>query len=110
MSQSDLDSIAKKLKRVSLIILVKGGKPPTPAYVIDLQRRWKLFSERQDVTRLENQTVMGQNCVVLKHMKSGLFVSFTDSTGESFTGYQLTEKQSIIHDKTGIIGKDYLKN
>ena len=31
-------------------------------------------------------------------MKSGLFVSFNASTGESFTGYQLAEKQSIMHE------------
>jgi hypothetical protein len=61
------------------------------------------------VTRLDNQTVMGRNCVVIKHIESGRFISFETSTGESFTGYQLTEKQSIMHDKTGIIGKDYSK-
>ena len=63
----------------------------------------KLFAEHKNVTRLENQSVMG----VLKHMKSGRFISFKTSTGESFTGFQLTEKQSIMHDKTGIIGKTY---
>jgi len=52
---------------------------------------------------------MGRNCVVLKHIKSGLFISFETSTEESFTGYKLIKKQSIRHDKTSIIEKDYSK-
>lgn len=74
MSQSDLDNIAKKG-------LINHIRDPTVKYVQNLQLRWKMFAEH----RYEDQTVMG----VLKHMKSGLFLSFNAFTGESYTGYKL---------------------
>lgn len=91
MSQSDLDSIAKKglINHIS-----QGGKASTVEYVQNLQLRWKMFAEHKNVTRYEDQTVMGQNCAVLKHMKSGLFVSFNAFIGESYTGYKLDPFQS----------------
>jgi hypothetical protein len=69
------------------------GTVPNAKYIKDLQMRWKLFAEHRKMTRLDNQTVMGRNCVVIKHIESGRFVSFETSTRESFTGYQLTERQ-----------------
>lgn len=42
-----------------------------------------------------------------KHYKSGRFVHFVVETVDSYNGYQLTERQSENHDKTGTIGKNY---
>jgi hypothetical protein len=78
MSQSDLDSIAKN----GLINHInQGGKAPTAKYIKELQMRWKLFTKYKKVTRLDNQTVLGRNCVVIKHIESGRFISFETSTG-----------------------------
>ena len=104
LNQSDLDSIAEK----GLINHIRdGGTPLNTQYIQDFQKRWKIFAEDKTVTRLENQIVMGQECVVLKHKESRLFVSFNASTGESYTGYKLTPSQSRRHDQTGVIGKNY---
>lgn len=67
MTQANLDSIAKK----GLINHInQEGKVLTTKYIKDLQMRWKLFAEHKNMTRLENQTVIGRNCVVFKHIKS----------------------------------------
>lgn len=50
---------------------------------------------------------MGEQCHVVKHDRTGIFLSFKAVSGESFTGYQLNEVQSLNHDKNGIIGNDY---
>ena len=83
ISQSDLDNIAMK----SLINRInQGWMAPTPEYVKSLQMKWKLFAKHKNVTRFDNRIVMGRNCIVLKHIKSGLFISFETLTGQSFRG------------------------
>ena len=106
VTQADLDSIAEN----GLINHInKGGTPPNAKFVQDFQKCWKKVAEHKDTTQYLNQTVMGRNSIVLKHSKTGLFVAFDSTTGESFTSYCLTEKQSIRHDLTGTIGKIYPK-
>jgi hypothetical protein len=107
MTQEDLDSIARN----GLITHInQGGTPPNANYVKALQKRWKAFAEDKRVRDCGPQTVMGENCHVVKHDPTGIFLSFKEGSGESFTGYRLTERQSIRHDQTGIIGKTYSKN
>ena len=104
MTQADLDSIAQN----GLINHInQGGTRPSEEFVKDLQMVWKVFAEDKNSTCLNNQKVMGKKCTVLKNMKTGHFVAFDSRTGESFTAYRLTEKQSIRHDKTDTIGQDY---
>lgn len=50
---------------------------------------------------------MGKDCHVVKYDRTRIFLSFDSESGESFTGYQLTKRQSKNHDKNGIIGKNY---
>lgn len=104
MTQKDLDSIAKN----GLVNHIRdGGTPPSADYVQALQRRWKRFAEHRDVQKCGIQPVMGKPCDVVKHDRTGIFLSFEEYSGESFTGYKLTKKQSRNHDENGIIGKNY---
>lgn len=104
MTQADLDNIAEKglINHIS-----EGGTPPSAKYVIDLQWRWKLFAERQDVNKFGIQPVMGEQCHVVKHNRTGIFLAFKVDSGESFTGYKLTRVQSLNHNRTGVIGQNY---
>jgi hypothetical protein len=107
MTQADLDSIAE----IGLINHInQGGTPPNANYVKGLQKCWKAFAEHKKVRDCGIQTVMGEDCHVVKHDPTGTFLSFKADSGESFTGYCLTEKQSTRHDQTGIIGNTYSKN
>jgi RIO-like serine/threonine protein kinase len=74
-----------------------------------MQLRWKKFVEHPNVQDLGIQIVMGKPCRVFKHDKTDLFLSFHRDSRKSFTGYALSRQQSIKHDKTGIIGKNYNK-
>jgi|JI71714CRNA_FD_contig_121_198153_length_4545_multi_4_in_0_out_0_4 hypothetical protein len=104
MTQKDLDSIAKN----GLISHIRdGGTPPNDEYVKAFQQRWKRFAEHKDFRECGIQTVMGQDCHVLKHNRTRIFLAIKTDSGESFTGYQLTERQSVNHNNTGIIGKNY---
>lgn len=104
MTQKDLDNISEN----GLINHIRdGGRPPSDDYVQALQRRWKRFAEHRDVQKCGIQPVMGKPCHVVKHDRTGIFLSFEQYSGESFTGYKLTEKQSRNHDENGIIGKNY---
>ena len=100
MTQADLDS-----SELNGLInhINQGGRRPSENFVKDLQMVWKVFCE----DKKENQTVMGRNCTVFKNMRTRHFVAFDSKTGKSVTGYRLNEQQSKIHDKTGIIGKNY---
>jgi len=84
-----------------------GGTPPNAEYVKAFQQRWKRFAEHKDVRECGIQTVMGQDCHVLKHNRTRIFLAIKSDSGESFTGYQLTERQSMNHNNTGVIGKNY---
>ena len=107
MTYEDLNNIAK----IGLINHInQGGKPPTVEYIKTLQNHWKVFAEQKNVKKYPNQTVMGEKCFVIKDKNSGLFVSFKDSTGESFTGYKLTRNQSIRHENSGQIGRNYFSD
>ena len=104
MTQKDLDSIAKN----GLINHIRdGGTPPNDSYVKAFQQRWKRFAEHRDVRKCGIQTVMGEQCYVVKHDRTRIFLAFKADSGESFTGYQLTKKQSMNHNKDGIIGNNY---
>jgi hypothetical protein len=104
MTQADLDSIAKK----GLINHInQGGTRPSEEFVKDLQMVWKVFAEDKNSIPFKNQKVLGRNCTVFKNRKTGHFVAFDSQTGESFTAYRLTEQQSIRHERTNTIGKDY---
>lgn len=104
MTQSDLDSIALN----GLINHInQGGTAPNADYVKELQKRWKAFAEHKNVQDCGIQPVMGRDCHVRKHQRTRIFISFDSETGESFTGYQLTKRQSQNHNKIGIIGKNY---
>lgn len=104
MTQADLDSIARN----GLVNHInQGGTKPSEEFVKDLQMVWKVFAEDKNSICLNNQKVMGKNCTVFKNMKTGHFIAFDSQTGESFTAYRLTEKQSIRHDQTNTIGQDY---
>lgn len=51
----------------------------------------------------------GIDSTLFKNQKTGHFVAFDSKTGESVTGYQLSNIQSKDHDQTGTIGKNYNK-
>lgn len=104
MTQSDLDSIA-----VNGLInhINQGGTPPNADYVKALQKRWKAFAEHKNVRDCGIQPVMGKDCHVRKHHRTRIFLAFDSESGESFTGYQLTKRQSQNHNKYGRIGKNY---
>ena len=72
-----------------------------------LQKGWKAFAKHKKVRDCGIQTVMGEDCHVVKHDRTRIFISFKADSGESFTGYQLTKGQSLNHNKNGIIGNDY---
>ena len=100
MTQQDLNNIAEK----GLITHIReGGAPPNAQFVKALQTRWKAFAEHKNVHDCGIQPVMGQDCHVLKHNRTRLFVAIKTNSGESFTGYQLTKPQSVKHNNTGII-------
>lgn len=104
MSQADLDSIVKK----GLITHIRdGGTVPPADYVKALQKRWKAFAEHKNVRDCGIQTVMGEQCHVVKHDRTRIFLSFKADSGESFTAYQLKKQQYLNHNKDGIIGNDY---
>ena len=104
MTQKDLDSVAKN----GLINHIRdGGTPPNDKYVKALQQRWKAFAEHPAVEYRGIEAVMGEPCHVVKNDRTGIFLSFKANSGESFTGYQLTKKQSMNHNKDGIIGNNY---
>jgi hypothetical protein len=104
MTLSDLNSIAKN----GLINHIRdGGTAPTDAYVQALQKCWKAFTEHKSVRYCGIESVMGEDCHVVKHDRSRLFLSFKVDRGESFTGYKLEPHQSTNHDTYGIIGKNY---
>lgn len=106
MTQSDLKNIAAK----GLINHYReGGTMPSQKFIMDLQLRWKKFAEHPSVKNLGPQTVLGKSCIVYKHDKTSLFLSFHSDTQESFTGYRLSPKQVFLHNRTGIIGKNYNK-
>jgi hypothetical protein len=50
---------------------------------------------------------MGQDCHVLKHDRTRLFLEIKMDRWKSFTVYQLTKLQSVNHNNNGIIGKNY---
>lgn len=104
MTQSDLNSIAVN----SLINHInQGGTSPNADYVKALQKRWKAFAEHKNVQNCGIQPVIGKYCHVVKHDRTRIFLSFDSESGESFTGYKLTKRQSQNYDKNGIIGKNY---
>jgi hypothetical protein len=104
MTQKDLDSIANK----GLINHIRdGGTAPSADYVQALQRRWKRFAEHRDVRKCGIQPVMGKPCDVVKHDRTRIFLAFSEETGKSYTGYRLNTDQSLNHEKTGTIGKNY---
>lgn len=104
MTQADLDSIAEN----GLINHINQGRtPPNAKYVKSLQKRWKAFAEHKKVRDCGIQTFMGEDCHVIKHDPTGLFLAFDSESGESVSGYQLTKRQSQNHDQTGIIGNTY---
>ena len=67
----------------------------------------KVFAEHQNVRDCGIQPVMGEDCDVVKHDRTRLFLGFKSDSGESYTGYQLTKTQSQNHNKNGSIGKNY---
>ena len=99
-----LDSIAEN----GLINHIRdGGTPPNDGYVKAFQQRWKAFAEHPAVEYRGIETVMGEPCHVFKHNGKKVFLLFKANSGESFTGYQLTKKQSMNHDKNSTIGNNY---
>jgi len=106
LTQGDLNSIAKN----GIINHIRdGGTVPPADYVKALQKRWKAFAEHKNVRDCRIQTVMGEQCHIVKHDRTRIFLSFKADSGESFTGYQLKKQQSLDHNKDGIIGNDYKK-
>ena len=104
MTQEDLDSIAKN----GLINHIRdGGITPNDEYVKALQQRWKRFAEHKDVRKCGIQTVMGEQCYVVKHDRTRIFLAFKVDSRESYTGYRLNPDQSLNHDKNNTIGKNY---
>jgi hypothetical protein len=106
MSQDDLDNISKNGLRKHIR---DGGTPPNEEYVKAFQKGWKRFAEHRDVRNCGIQNVMDEQCYVVKHDRTRIFLAFSEETGESFTGYRLTEKQSLNHERTHTIGKNYKK-
>ena len=104
MSQGDLNNIAKK----GLINHIWDGETVLLAdYVKVLQKRWKKFAEHRNVRERGIETVMGEQCYVVKHDRTRIFLSFKVNSRKSYTGYRLNPDQSLDHDKNGIIGKNY---
>lgn len=68
-----------------------GKLKPNAQFVKALQTRWKAFAEYKNVGDCGIQSVMGQNCHVLKHDRRKLFLAIKTNSRESFTGYQLTK-------------------
>lgn len=81
--------------------------PPNADYVKLLQKRWKVFAKDNNVFECSIQLVMSQDCQVVKHNYRRIFIAFKADSGKSFTSYQLTIRQSLNHDKNGIIGQNY---
>ena len=52
---------------------------------------------------------MGKKCYVRLESETGLFVAFDAKSGESVTGYQLSENQLTVFQETDRIGNDYSK-
>jgi len=104
MTQTDLDSIS-----VNGLInhINQNGTLPNANYVKALQKRWKVFAEHKNVRKCGIQPVMAEDCHVVKHDRTRIFLPFKSDSEESFTGYQLTKNQFQNHDKNGIIGKNY---
>ena len=89
-----------------------GGTQPSTEFVKAFQISWKGFAEDRvvrdsGVRDCGVQTVMGQDCHVLKNDTTDVFLAIKVESGESFTGYQLSQLQSDFHDNNGIIGKNY---
>jgi hypothetical protein len=100
MSQADLDNIRDK----GLINHInQGGTVPKAEYIKSLQKRWKRFAEHKDVRDCGIQTVLGEECHVVKHDRTRFFLSFKADSGESYTGYQLTPRQSNPHNRMGLL-------
>lgn len=104
MTQKDLDSIAKN----GLIDHIRdGGIPPNNEYVAAFQQRWERFAEHRDAQKCGIATIMGEQCHVVKHDDTGIFLAFKVDSRESYTGYRLSLRQSSNHDKNNTIGKNY---
>ena len=126
--QTENDGLVKGADRLDL----KGGDPnydykttaPTKFTEIKVPRDSSLKdaarlgrkaglqqAKDSNVTLLVNliriQPVMGKDCHVRKHHRTRIFLAFDLESGESFTGYQLTKRQSQNHNKYGRIGKNY---
>ena len=50
---------------------------------------------------------MGEQCYVVKHDGTRIFLAFKVDSRESYTGYRLNPDQSLNHDKNNTIGKNY---
>ena len=50
---------------------------------------------------------MGEQCDVVKHDRTRIFLAFKVDNKESYTGYRLNPDQSQNHKTNGIIGKNY---
>ena len=72
-----------------------------------MQQRWKRFAEHRDVQKCRIETVMGEQCYVVKHDGTRIFLAFKVDSRESYTGYRLNPDQSLNHDKNNTIGKNY---
>lgn len=71
MTQQDLKTIAQK----GLITHIReGGTQPNAQFVKALQTLWKGFAEHTNVHDCGVQPVMGQDCHVLKHDRTRLFL------------------------------------
>jgi hypothetical protein len=104
MTQQDLDSIAEN----GLIDHIrKGGTLLNDEYVKAFQQRWKRFAEHRNVRKYGIQTVMDEQCYVLKHDRTRIFLAFKVNSGESYTSYRLNPDQSLNHEKNSNIGKNY---
>lgn len=104
LTQEDLSIIAKN----GIINHIRaGGRVPNEECVKEFQQCWKRFAERRDVRKCGIETVMGEQCYVVKDDDTGTFLAFKVDSKESYTGYRLTWKQSINHNKNNIIGKNY---
>jgi hypothetical protein len=104
MTTEDLKNMAQK----GLITHIReGGTQSNAQFVKALQTCWKSFAEDTNVRDCGIQPVMGQDCHVLKHNRTRLFIAIKVGSGESFTAYQLTKSQSVNHNNNGIIGKNY---
>ena len=104
MNQNDLKRIAED----GLVNYIRdGGTPPNEEYVKEFQQRWKRFAEHEEVRECGIQIVMGEQCYVVKHDRTKIFLAFKVDNGESYTGYRLTPEQFKVYNQTGTIGKNY---